>query len=199
VSFWRRNSSQTARALKRLSLICELNQRLIYTWTEARHSGWVIRIYVDSEALKSADEISSISSSITIVGKISGTGTVRICGHIEGELRASTVLIDDGAQVEGDIVAEELIIGGGVKGTIHANRVKLNGSAIVEGDIFHRSLSIDENARFEGSSRREETVTDAPRIPISQLEAQADVDTVVAMEGSRKHNGPLENKWRANE
>jgi cytoskeletal protein CcmA (bactofilin family) len=152
-----------------------------------------------SEALKSADEISSISSSITIVGKISGTGTVRICGHIEGELRASTVLIDDGAQVEGDIVAEELIIGGGVKGTIHANRIKLNGSAIVEGDIFHRSLSIDENARFEGSSRREETVIDAPRIPIIRPEAQAYVDTVVAMEGSRKHNGPLENKWRANE
>ena len=94
-------------------------------------------------APKSADEISSISSSITIVGKISGKGTVRISGRIEGELHASTVLIDDGAQVEGDIVAEELIIGGRVKGTIHANRVKLNGSAIVEGDIFHRSLSID--------------------------------------------------------
>jgi cytoskeletal protein CcmA (bactofilin family) len=58
----------------------------------------------------SADEIPSISSSITIVGKISGTGT--ISGRIEGELHASTVLIDDGAQVEGDIVAEELIIGG---------------------------------------------------------------------------------------
>jgi hypothetical protein len=51
-------------------------------------------------------------------------------------------------------------------------------------------LSIDENARFEGSSRREETVIDAPRIPIIRPEAQADVDTVVAMEGSRKHNGP---------
>jgi len=151
------------------------------------------------EAPKSADEISSISSSITIVGKISGKGTVRISGRIEGELHASTVLIDDGAQVEGDIVAEELIIGGRVKGTIHANRVKLNGSAIVEGDIFHRSLSIDENARFEGSSRREETVIDAPRVPLNRPEAQADVDTVVAMEGSRKHNGPLENKRRATE
>ena len=64
-----------------------------------------------SEPLKSADEISSISSSITIVGKISGTGTVRICGRIEGELHASTVLIDGGAEVEGDIVAEELTIG----------------------------------------------------------------------------------------
>src|ERR1700730_16205821 len=100
-------------------------------------------------------EVSSIGSSITIVGKISGKGTVRISGRIEGELHASTVLIDDGAQVEGDIVAEELTIGGRVKGTIHANRVKLIGSAIVEGDIFHRSLSIDGNARFEGSSRRE--------------------------------------------
>jgi cytoskeletal protein CcmA (bactofilin family) len=149
-----------------------------------------------SDASVSGDEISSISSSITIVGKISGKGTVRISGRIEGELHASTVLIDDGAQVEGDIVAEQLIIGGCVKGTIHANRVKLNGSAIVEGDIFHRSLSIDENARFEGSSRREEAVTDAPRIPLSQPEAQADMHTVAAMEGNRKHNSPLENKWR---
>jgi cytoskeletal protein CcmA (bactofilin family) len=152
-----------------------------------------------SEASESAGAISSISSSTTIVGKISGTGTVRICGRIEGELRASTVLIDDTAQVEGEIVAEELIIGGRVHGTIHANRVKLNGSAIVEGDIFHRSLSIDENARFEGSSRREETVIDAPPIPIIRPEAQADVDTVVAIEGSRKRNGSLENTWRANE
>jgi len=123
-------------------------------------------------------EVSSISSSITIVGKISGKGTVRISGRIEGELHASTVLIDDGAQVEGDIVAEELTIGGRVKGTIHANRVKLIGGAAVEGDIFHRSLSIDENARFEGSSRPEETVIDAPRVALSGPEAQADADTV---------------------
>jgi cytoskeletal protein CcmA (bactofilin family) len=146
-----------------------------------------------------ADEISSISSVITIVGKITGKGTVRISGRIEGELHASTVLIDDGAQVEGDIMAEELIIGGHVKGTIHANRVKLNGSAIVEGDIFHRSLSIDANARFEGSSRREETVIDARRVPLSRPVAQAEVDIVGAMEGNLKQNGPSDNKWHATE
>ena len=143
-----------------------------------------------SETSKSTDEISSISSSITIVGKLSGTGTVRISGRIEGELHASTILIDDGAQVEGEIVAQELIIGGRVHGTIHANRVKLHGGAIVEGDIFHRSLSIDENARFEGSSRREETVIDVPQIPFDRPEAQADIDTVTPVEGNRKHNGP---------
>ena len=86
-----------------------------------------------------------------------------------------------------------------MKGTIHAKRVKLNGLAIVEGDIFHRSLSIEENARFEGTSRREEAVVDASRVPLSRLEAQADVDTVAAMEGHEKHNGPLKDTWRATE
>ena len=145
---------------------------------------------VASEAVESTNEISSISSDITIVGKISGKGTLKISGRIKGELHASNILISDSAQVEGDIIAEELTIGGRVKGTIHANRVKLNGNAIVEGDIFHRSLSIEENARFEGSSRREETVIDASRNLLSRPEAQADVDTVAAMERDENGNGP---------
>jgi cytoskeletal protein CcmA (bactofilin family) len=145
---------------------------------------------VASEAVESANEISSISSAITIVGKIAGKGTVKISGHIKGELQASTVLISEGAQVEGDIIAEELTIGGRVKGTIHANRVKLHGTAIVEGDIFHRSLSIEENARFEGSSRREEAAIDSSRVPLSRPGPQADVDTVAAMP-NEKHNGQL--------
>ena len=101
----------------------------------------------------------SIGSDVTIVGKLVGQGTVTIFGRIEGELRASEVTIGEGAEIQGNIVAQELTVGGYVKGTIHAERVKLIGTAKVEGDIFHRSLSIDENAMFEGSSRREEDTT----------------------------------------
>jgi cytoskeletal protein CcmA (bactofilin family) len=101
----------------------------------------------------------SIGSDVTIVGKLVGQGIVTVFGRIEGELRASEVTIGEGAEIEGNIVAQELIVGGYVKGTIHAERVKLIGTAKVEGDIFHRSLSIDENAMFEGSSRREEDTT----------------------------------------
>jgi cytoskeletal protein CcmA (bactofilin family) len=93
---------------------------------------------------------------------------------VEGEVHASIVQIDDGAQVEGNIVAEELTIGGRVKGAIHANRVKLNSTAIVEGDIFHRSLAIEENAQFEGLSRRQENVIDMPSlVPAKLPQAQA--------------------------
>ncbi len=120
------------------------------------------------------EAISSISSGLSIVGKIVGHGTLQIFGHVEGELHASTIHISDGAQVEGNIVAEELTIGGRVNGTIHANRVKLTSTAVVEGDIFHRSLAIEENAQFEGTSRRQENVVDTPsRVLPTPPQAQA--------------------------
>ena len=117
------------------------------------------RLAGDGDALRPQDA-SSISSGLSIVGKIIGRGALTIFGHVEGELRASSVVIAEGAQMEGDVVAEELTINGHVKGTIHANRVKLGGTGVVEGDIFHRTLAIEENARFEGTSRRNENAID---------------------------------------
>jgi cytoskeletal protein CcmA (bactofilin family) len=101
---------------------------------------------------------STISSGVSIVGKIVGHGPVTIFGRIKGQLQASTVVIAEGAEVEGEIVAEELTISGHVEGSIRANRVKLNSTAVISGDIFHRSLVMDENAQFEGASRRLEDV-----------------------------------------
>ena len=59
----------------------------------------------------SADQVSTISRGMTIVGKISGEGTLNVFGQVEGELRALNVLINEGARVEGDVVAQELTIG----------------------------------------------------------------------------------------
>jgi cytoskeletal protein CcmA (bactofilin family) len=138
----------------------------------------------------STDQASVISRGMTVVGKIVGEGTVQVFGRIEGELKALTVSITESAEVEGDIVAEELSVAGLVRGTIHANRVKLNSSAVVEGDIFHRSLSIEENARFEGLSKRENDPVDLPRMP---LRTPATKDALLTdgkqIDGSRKSNG----------
>jgi cytoskeletal protein CcmA (bactofilin family) len=109
---------------------------------------------------------SSISAGLTIVGKIVGHGALTIFGRVDGELRASTVVIAEGAEMSGAVVAEELTINGHVKGIIHANRVRLGGTGVVEGDIFHRTLAIEENARFEGASRRNENAIDTKTTPI---------------------------------
>jgi cytoskeletal protein CcmA (bactofilin family) len=99
--------------------------------------------------------VSCIGSAMSIVGNVECSGAAQVFGRIEGELRATELVIGEGAQVEGSIEAQEVTISGRVKGTIRAIRVSLL-RANVEGDIFHRSLSIDESSVFEGASRRVE-------------------------------------------
>jgi cytoskeletal protein CcmA (bactofilin family) len=132
-----------------------------------------------------APEGSSISAGLSIIGKIVGDGAVTIFGRVEGELRASTVVIAEGAQLEGEIVAEELTIAGQVKGSLHANRVKLNRTAVVEGDIFHRTLAIEENARFEGTSRRSENKIDTQ----SRVQTNGPHPEALSIDGNPKSNG----------
>jgi cytoskeletal protein CcmA (bactofilin family) len=105
---------------------------------------------------------SCIGSGMSIVGNIDCNGPAQVFGRIKGELRASDLLIGDGAQIEGSVMAQDVTVCGRVKGTIRAVRVKLQDGGAVEGDIFHRSLAIDENSLFEGSSRRVENPTDSP-------------------------------------
>jgi cytoskeletal protein CcmA (bactofilin family) len=105
---------------------------------------------------------SCIGSGMSIVGKIECNGPAQVFGRIEGELRASDLQISEGAQVEGSVIAQNVTVCGRIKGTIRAVRVKLQNGGAVEGDIFHRSLSIDENSLFEGSSRRVENPTEIP-------------------------------------
>jgi cytoskeletal protein CcmA (bactofilin family) len=111
---------------------------------------------------------SCIGSGMSIVGNIECNGLAQVFGRIEGQLSASDLLISDGAQVEGSIIAQDVTVCGRVKGTIRAVRVRLQNGGLVEGDIFHKSLSIDENSQFEGSSRRVENLTE----PLSSIAAK---------------------------
>jgi cytoskeletal protein CcmA (bactofilin family) len=63
---------------------------------------------------------------MSIVGKIDCNGPAQVFGRIEGEVRASELQISDGAQVEGNVIAQAVTVCGRVKGTIRADRVKLD-------------------------------------------------------------------------
>jgi cytoskeletal protein CcmA (bactofilin family) len=123
--------------------------------------------WAKSEPTK-AGMASCIGSDMSIVGNIECKGPAQVFGRIEGEVRASDLQINDGAQIEGSVIAQNVTVCGRVKGTIRAVRVKLQNGGAVEGDIFHRSWSIDENSQFEGSSRRVENPTE----PSSSVDAK---------------------------
>src|SRR5829696_5070642 len=96
---------------------------------------------------------------MSIVGNVECSGSAQVFGRIEGELRASELLIGEGAQIQGSVIAQEVTVSGSVKGTIRAFKVILQGGN-VEGDIHNRTLLIDENSVFEGASRRDENPAD---------------------------------------
>src|SRR6516164_1083599 len=92
-----------------------------------------------SEPTTKAGMASCIGSDMSIVGKIDCNGPAQVLGRIEGELRASDLLVGDGATIEGNVVAQSVTVCGRIKGTIRAVRVKLENGGAVEGDIFHQS------------------------------------------------------------
>jgi cytoskeletal protein CcmA (bactofilin family) len=120
------------------------------------------------EPTNNAATRSCIGSGMSIVGNIECNGPAQVFGRIKGELRASDLTIGDGAEIEGSVIAQDVTVCGRVKGTIRAVRVKLQDGGAVEGDIFHRSLSIDENSLFEGSSRRVENPTEPSSVDVKR-------------------------------
>jgi bactofilin len=72
--------------------------------------------WASSEPTTKAGMASCIGSDMSIVGNIECKGPAQVFGRIEGELRASELLISDGAQVEGSVIAQDVTVSGRVKG-----------------------------------------------------------------------------------
>lgn len=81
---------------------------------------------------------------------------MQIDGEVQGDIRATNLIVGERARITGTIIAEEAVIRGQVMGSIRSRRVMLQSSSRVEGDIFHQSLAIEQGAFFEGKSRRSE-------------------------------------------
>ena len=96
-------------------------------------------------------------------GKLCFQGTVRIGGTFRGEIYTpDTLIIGEGARINGQIDAGTVIISGEMNGIVRAkNRVEIHRPAIFRGDILTPSLSVDEGVIFEGSSK----MVNAPAIP----------------------------------
>jgi len=108
------------------------------------------------------DVVSVFGPGMMITGNITCSGALQIHGRVSGEVHTAQLTICEGAKVEGKIVAQDTVIKGEFKGTIHGNTVKLHATAVVDGEIYNRSLSIEQNAQFEGVARRLDRPVDAP-------------------------------------
>ena len=110
---------------------------------------------------------SLLGKEIKILGKISSTGALQLDGVLEGEIKASKLVIERSAKVVGSVTSEDLVIKGRIIGPVFGKKVRFGASARVEGDTFHETIAIEDGAYYEGSIRRQSNVSDTPNTAIN--------------------------------
>jgi len=95
---------------------------------------------------------SVIASDITIEGKIVGSGHVRIAGRFKGDVQVDgNVTLDTGAHLEGQVRASVVVVGGELLGNIdNAKRVELLEGGVISGDVKAGSLTVAAGSRMRG-------------------------------------------------
>jgi len=106
-----------------------------------------------------------IGVGVTVTGKITSPGFVQIDGHVQGEVRANTLVINTTAFIQGDVFADSILVRGKITGNVRSRDVTLRATAHVEGTIFHNLLAVDAGAAFEGQS----CPSEKPMGDVSQL------------------------------
>ncbi len=101
-----------------------------------------------------------LGKEIKILGKISSTGALQLDGVLEGEIKASKLVIEKSAKVVGSVTSEDLVIKGRIIGPVFGKKVRFGASARVEGDTFHETIAIEDGAYYEGSIRRHNNISD---------------------------------------
>lgn len=122
---------------------------------------------------------SLVSAGVTLKGSFVSDGEVQFDGVIEGDIRAEQLVIGAGASVVGEVRADRVRVSGTVEGVVRAKRVELASTAIIKGDVLHAALTVETGARLDGKVccvqdplRRAKGVQAAAGLPTEKVEAE---------------------------
>jgi cytoskeletal protein CcmA (bactofilin family) len=93
-----------------------------------------------------------IGKSTNFKGNMEASGTVRVEGFFEGELKIDgDIVIGETGKIIGNIIASNAHVGGKIEGNLKVKgQVHLTSSSFVDGDIEVGNLVVDEGALFTG-------------------------------------------------
>jgi len=102
-----------------------------------------------------SEETTIISRGVKIEGKIATDGNIRVDGDIKGDIISqNNVTVGESGQVNGQINANVITIGGKVVGTVTAKeKLALESKGNLKGDILTKILVVEAGAKFDGNSK----------------------------------------------
>ena len=96
---------------------------------------------------------SFLGPDLTVNGLIEARGELRIDGHVCGDVSANRIVVGQGANIEGSLVARDVVISGTIRGSVRGDKLTLGHTSCVEAEVSHNSLVIEQGCYFEGRSR----------------------------------------------
>jgi cytoskeletal protein CcmA (bactofilin family) len=131
--------------------------------------------------------ISTIGEDLIITGNVTSKGELHLNGQVLGDVHCVALVLGENAQLEGNVVAEDVMVRGRLIGSVRALRVVLQSMAHVEGDLFHKSLSLEQGTHFEGESRPSDDPLAIPEVHAAEL--KQDHDEPEAVKRRERGNG----------
>ncbi len=110
---------------------------------------------------------SVIGAGLSFRGEVSGEGDFHVAGKFEGDINVTgRVLVADGAQVDANINALAIVIGGIVRGNLSAStRVEILPTGVLSGTLKTGSFSAADGASVKGEVWVEPVARAAPGEP----------------------------------
>lgn len=120
-----------------------------------------------------------IGSNTKVEGKIHGSGTIRLDGHLIGDLHVDgDAIIGNDGKVEGNIFCNNILISGTIIGNINTEeQLRITNTGELYGDIEVTSFVVDEEAIFEGSCKMKKTLDDNKVKPMVKNENRTEEKT----------------------
>ena len=108
----------------------------------------------DADASPRKHGDSTIGEDLQITGNVSSKGEIHLDGEVIGDVSCVALVLGESGKLEGNVIADDVVIRGRLVGSIRALRVTLQAMSHVEGDVYHQSIALEQGAFFEGRSCR---------------------------------------------
>ena len=96
---------------------------------------------------------SFIGGDLRVRGTLESGGAVHIEGTVDGDIRATSIVVGEKGAVTGNLAADAINVHGFVCGDIEAHTVELEATAHVIGDTMHQVLRVERDACLDGNYR----------------------------------------------
>ncbi len=107
-----------------------------------------------TSSVSSSPRVSTIGPDLKIVGNLVCKGELHIEGRVDGDIDSRIISVKQGAQIDGSLTAETILVDGTVIGQIKSPTVTIARAARVLGDVLHSTLAVEAGAHLEGHCRQ---------------------------------------------